>query len=507
MVPLRLLLSFSNSATISVKAFTADQTPTILVHALLNSLNSPITTATGIAVCDHGSSEPTSPMPYTYFTAPHEQAQEYPWHLAKMRNPFNSDLIRSLSHPLCLSRFTASTTSLASILLSLEHLRPMVSNQLGQEIKAPDEQVIMQVQTIDGSISNENLMMPLMMNLKKNDRQNVSQQDDEWIAGNGGIWFDDGSLDGSDSVSDAGTIRTDYCYWSFVNQTLRSYYESVGISHETSVARTPQQNGIVESRLRIVTPKIDPFTSPPWNINSYELLHDIKPDYSYLHILLCTFAIQTHVSRTNWEKFKLAVKAFSLLTAMASEQSSLEPVLHEMTHATPSSGLIPNPPPSAPFVPSLRHEWDIVFQPGFDEFFSPPASVASPVPAEEASAPVESTGLPSSTTVDQDAPSPKESHDLEVAHMSNDPYILIPIPKTIFEESSSSDVITTTVHSDAPVSEHLGKWTKDHPLQNIIGVPSRPVSTRLQLYKQALFCYYGAFLTSIKPKTYKDALT
>ncbi|GKD94239.1 integrase, catalytic region, zinc finger, CCHC-type containing protein, partial [Tanacetum coccineum] len=77
----------------------------------------------------------------------------------------------------------------------------------------------------------------------------------------------------------------------------------------------------------------------------------------------------------------------SLLTAMASEQSSLEPVLHEMTHATPSSGLIPNPPPSAPFVPSLRHEWDIVFQPGFDEFFSPPASVASPVPAEEASAP------------------------------------------------------------------------------------------------------------------------
>ncbi|GJZ81995.1 retrovirus-related pol polyprotein from transposon TNT 1-94 [Tanacetum coccineum] len=33
----------------------------------------------------------------------------------------------------------------------------------------------------------------------------------------------------------------------FVNQTLRSYYESVGISHETSVARTPQQNGVVES--------------------------------------------------------------------------------------------------------------------------------------------------------------------------------------------------------------------------------------------------------------------
>nr|GEW26059.1 retrotransposon protein, putative, unclassified [Tanacetum cinerariifolium] len=34
----------------------------------------------------------------------------------------------------------------------------------------------------------------------------------------------------------------------FVNQTLHSYYESVGISHETSVARSLKQNGVVERR-------------------------------------------------------------------------------------------------------------------------------------------------------------------------------------------------------------------------------------------------------------------
>ncbi|GKD39765.1 retrovirus-related pol polyprotein from transposon TNT 1-94, partial [Tanacetum coccineum] len=33
------------------------------------------------------------------------------------------------------------------------------------------------------------------------------------------------------------------------------------------------------------------------------------------------------------------------------------------------------------------------------------------------------------------------------------------------------------------------------------------VSTRLQLYEQAMFCYYDAFLTSVEPKTYKDSLT
>ncbi|GJQ89224.1 hypothetical protein Tco_0000363 [Tanacetum coccineum] len=168
---------------------------------------------------------------------------------------------------------------------------------------------------------------------------------------------------------------------------------------------------------------------------------------------------------------------FDELTAMASEQLGSRPGLQCMTPATPSSGLFPNTTPSASFVPPLRHEWDLVFQPVFDEFFSPPASVASPVPIEEAPAPVETTGSRSSTTVDQDTPSPstsqttpqsqsqtiplcdkEESHDLEVTHMSNDPYFGILIPETVSKESSSSDVISTTVHSDAPISEHLIKW-------------------------------------------------
>ncbi|GJX96237.1 copia protein [Tanacetum coccineum] len=135
-----------------------------------------------------------------------------------------------------------------------------------------------------------------------------------------------------------------------------------------------------------------------------------------------------------------------------------------MTPTTPSLGLVPNPPPSAPFVPPSRHEWDIVFQPVFDEFFSPPASVASPVLIKEDPALIESTGSPSLTTVDQDSPSTstsqttpqsqsqtiplcaeEESHDLEVVHMSNDPYFGIQIPETVSEESSSSNVIPTIV--------------------------------------------------------------
>ncbi|GKD07994.1 reverse transcriptase domain-containing protein [Tanacetum coccineum] len=67
--------------------------------------------------------------------------------------------------------------------------------------------------------------------------------------------------------------------------------------------------------------------------------------------------------------------------------------------------------------------WDDL--PVFDEFFSPPASVTSPVPevpilAVDAPAPVQSTSTPSSTTVDQDAPSPSLTHSCWIEAMQEE---------------------------------------------------------------------------------------
>nr|GEZ27352.1 retrovirus-related Pol polyprotein from transposon TNT 1-94 [Tanacetum cinerariifolium] len=101
----------------------------------------------------------------------------------------------------------------------------------------------------------------------------------------------------------------------------------------------------------------------------------------------------------------------------------------------------------------------------------------------------------------------EDIHDIEVAHMGNDPLFGMPIPEVASDQSSSTVQSYTIMHPDHQISQHNGKWTKDHPLDNIIGQLSRPVSTRLQLHEQALFCYYDAFLTSVEPKTYKDALT
>nr|GEV55765.1 hypothetical protein [Tanacetum cinerariifolium] len=224
---------------------------------------------------------------------------------------------------------------------------------------------------------------------------------------------------------------------------------------------------------------------------------------------------------------------FHELTAMASDHSNSGPALHEMTPATISSGLVPNPPSSTPFVPPSRTDWDILFQPLFDELLTPSPSVDHPAPEIIALIPevvvpklAASTGSPSSTTVDQDAPSPsnsqstpktqppvipndveEENHDIKVAHMGNDPYFGILILEVSSDQALSLDIIHTIVHPDHQISEHNIKWTKDHPLENIIGKLARPVSTRLQLHEQSLFYYYDAFLTSVEPKTYKDDLT
>ncbi|GJT33191.1 retrovirus-related pol polyprotein from transposon TNT 1-94 [Tanacetum coccineum] len=165
----------------------------------------------------------------------------------------------------------------------------------------------------------------------------------------------------------------------FVNQTLRDYYEQVGVSHETSVAQTPHQNGVVERRNRTLV----------------KAARTLKPDLSYLHVfgalqakadigIFIGYAPKKkayHIYNRRTQNIIVTIHVdYDKLTVMASEQSSLEPTLHEMTPETLM----------------------------FDEFFSPPASVASPVPVVEALAPVESTCSPSSTLVDQDPPSPIE---------------------------------------------------------------------------------------------------
>nr|GFB36327.1 hypothetical protein [Tanacetum cinerariifolium] len=117
----------------------------------------------------------------------------------------------------------------------------------------------------------------------------------------------------------------------------------------------------------------------------------------------------------------------------------------------------------------------------FDEYLEPSRVERLISPATTVPIPVNSTGTPSSTTIDQDAPSP--SHlpsslasrhcswiyiikDNPFAPVDNDPFVNVFARKPSFEASSSGDVSSAKLTHVTQPHHHLGKWSKDHPLDN-----------------------------------------
>ncbi|GKF39759.1 hypothetical protein Tco_0119820, partial [Tanacetum coccineum] len=70
-------------------------------------------------------------------------------------------------------------------------------------------------------------------------------------------------------------------------------------------------------------------------------------------------------------------------------------------------------------------------------------------------------------------------------------------------QSSSGNVNSAEPNQVNQPPDHLKRWTKDHPLDNIIGNPSRPVSTRKQLASDALWCCFHTELSKVEPKNFK----
>nr|GEV56443.1 hypothetical protein [Tanacetum cinerariifolium] len=249
----------------------------------------------------------------------------------------------------------------------------------------------------------------------------------------------------------------------------------------------------------------------------YELLHNKLPDLSFIYVFgaLCyptndsenlgklqpkadirIFIGYAPIKKALWiynRRTRRIVETihvdFDELTAMASEQSSSGPVLNKMTPATISLRLVQKSSSSTPYVPPSRNDCDLLFQPMFDELLNPPPSVDPQAPEvialiTKVIRPVqaESTGLPSLTTVDQDAPSLSKSHTTPEKNPQS------------FLKMLKKRILIWKLHTWGMICY----LTKDHTLDNIIGQLSRPVSTQFQLHEQAIFCYY---------ETYKEALT
>nr|GFA01953.1 retrovirus-related Pol polyprotein from transposon TNT 1-94 [Tanacetum cinerariifolium] len=114
----------------------------------------------------------------------------------------------------------------------------------------------------------------------------------------------------------------------------------------------------------------------------------------------------------------------------------------------------------------------------------------SPAPAVQAL--VNSAGTPSSTTMDPDVPSPSispsssalQSHqsvaaestfikENPIAPVDNNPFINVFALEPSSGASSFRDVSSTESTCVSQTIHHLSKWSKDHPLDNVIGNPSQ----------------------------------
>nr|GFC83748.1 hypothetical protein [Tanacetum cinerariifolium] len=139
--------------------------------------------------------------------------------------------------------------------------------------------------------------------------------------------------------------------------------------------------------------------------------------------------------------------------------------------------------PSTSYVPPSRNDWDLLFQPMFDELLNPPLTVVNHTP--EAIAPIaeviplgyiDLTGSPSSTTVEQDAPSTSNSPtptktqssvipqdvgddnlDMKVAHMGNDLLFGVPIPEVTSEHSKTPASPQAILQTNHPMPHHNSK--------------------------------------------------
>nr|GEV21452.1 retrovirus-related Pol polyprotein from transposon TNT 1-94 [Tanacetum cinerariifolium] len=267
----------------------------------------------------------------------------------------------------------------------------------------------------------------------------------------------------------------------FKNQTLKEYFDSVGISHQVSSVRTPQQNGVVERKNRTLVEAARTmliFSHAPlflwaeaiatacfcqncsiihrrFNKTPCELINDKKLDISFLHV----FRALCYPKNDREDIRKLGAKeimgtmnvSFDEILAMDFEQRSSKPGLQSMTSGQISLGLdLTYTPSTITTQQPSDGELDLLFKAMYDDFIG---------------------GQPAA------------------------------------ESSSSQYVDPSNMHTFYQPYPYEFQWTKGHPLEQVIGEPLRPVLTRNQLRSDGDMCMYALTVSTMEPKNVKEALT
>nr|GFA77690.1 hypothetical protein [Tanacetum cinerariifolium] len=233
----------------------------------------------------------------------------------------------------------------------------------------------------------------------------------------------------------------------FKNHALKEYFDSVGITHETSAAKTPQQNGVAEAIATACYTQNRSIIHLHFNKTPYELIQGRKPDISYLHVF----------------------------------------------------GALCYPKNDREDIGKLGAKGDIGLFIGYFANF-----VAYRVYNRRTKKIMETMNV----TFDELSVMAFEQNSSRLAGLEGDLFVNpFATPSTESVVSSTQYVNPSNMHTFYQLYPHNYQWTKDHPLDQVIGEPSRPVLTRNQLKTDGDMCIYALIVSFMEPKSVKEALT
>ncbi|GKF05355.1 hypothetical protein Tco_0036023 [Tanacetum coccineum] len=186
-----------------------------------------------------------------------------------------------------------------------------------------------------------------------------------------------------------------------------------------------------------------------------------------------------------------------------------------MTSRQISSGLDLTYAPSTITTQKLTEgDLDLLFKAIYDDYLGgQPSAAPRTVPDAQAPPDVDELETQQQHVQQQDNKAPLQPEivaDNVLNVMLNGNQFVNPFatPSTSAAESSSSQYVDpSNMHTFYQPYPHEYQWTKDHPLEQVIGEPSRPVLTRNQLRSIGDMYMYALSVSIMEPKNVKEAMT
>ncbi|GJY84944.1 retrovirus-related pol polyprotein from transposon TNT 1-94 [Tanacetum coccineum] len=181
-------------------------------------------------------------------------------------------------------------------------------------------------------------------------------------------------------------------------------------------------------------------------------------------------------------------------------------IMTTLKKTLPEAPELQNVSPSADTTVPSQQELDLLFGPLYDEFFNDGTSRVN-----KSSSPTDNSA-PQDTHPSMNIQPPSEPSTPTNVHAEenndNQAEFTNPFCTPVQEiaESSSRNIGNSNVHTFNQPQHSEYRWTKDHPLTQVRGNPSKPVQTRRQLATDPEMCMFALTVSIVEPKNIKEAM-